>query len=156
MSKSAIAVEGFVSNEPRTREAGSHTVVDVSVPVTPQRLKDGKWEDSGDTVWYKASFWNDHVPAILTSVDKGSLVQMTGDGVKVSTYEKDGALKVSLEITNPVIAVVVRKPKKGASATPSADTWATQSPADDWSQPQQEPVGDVWNAPGSYNDETPF
>ena len=92
------------------------------------------------TVWYKASFWDEHVPAILTTVDKGTLVTITGDGVKLNQYEKDGTVKVSLEITNPQLAVVVRRPKKGASSpTPAADSWSTSAPAADvWAQSSDE------------------
>jgi len=140
MGKAAIAVEGFVSNEPKTRTAGSHTVIDITVPVTPQRKVDGKWEDTGDTVWYKASFWDEHVPAILTTIDKGSLVTVTGDGIKTQTYEKDGSTKVSVEITNPQLALVIRRPKKGS---PAEEPWASSVPG---------PVVDSW-----VNDsETPF
>ena len=144
MSKAAIAVEGFVSNEPSTRTAGSHTVIDITVPVTPQKFKDGKWEDSGETVWFKASFWDEHVPAILTTIDKGSLVTLAGDGIKATTY--GDPVKVSIEISNPQIALVIRRPKKGASSpAPAADEWASTAPT---AQP------DVWNTPAS--EDVPF
>lgn len=115
MSRASIAVEGFISNDLTVRQAGNYRVVDVTVPVTPQKQVDGRWEDAGETEWYKATFWDDHGDAVLQSCQKGSLVTITG-GLKTSTYEKNGTAKVSLEITNPTLAVVVRRPKKGASS----------------------------------------
>ena len=135
MSKAAISVEGFVATEPKTREAGSHTVIDITVPVTPQKFSDGKWEDTGETVWYRASFWDEPVPAILTQVDKGSLVSITGDGIKTQTY--GDPVKVSVEITNPQIALVIRRPRKSSPAP--VESWATPGPVVD-----------------DYSDETPF
>jgi single-stranded DNA-binding protein len=142
VSKSSVFVEGFVATELVVRNAGDHRVLDVTVPVTPQKLVDGKWEDSGETVWWKASFWNDHTIEVLSKVDKGTLVQISGDGVEIDSYEKDGKVRASLKISNPVIAVVVRRPKKGAVQAAPVVEAASE--------------GDVWNTPGTYDDSTPF
>lgn len=133
MSKSAISIEGFVANELGLREAGGKNVLDVSIPVTPQRLVDGKWEDVGETVWWRASFWEDHAGAVLMGVEKGSLVTVTGTGVRVDTYTKnDGTTGVNLSVINPTIAAVIRRPPKGQNRpanAPVADSWATSTPA---------------------------
>lgn len=138
MTKADITVEGFISNELGIREAGSHRILDVTVPHNPQKLVDGKWVDDGDTVWFQASFWNDHGDAVLRAVEKGSLVALSGS-VKLEVFKRtNGDAGGRVIVSNPTIAVVVRRPKKG-QAVPVVET-----------------TTDVWNTPGNYNDETPF
>ena len=148
MSKLAISIEGFIANELKIREVTGHRVVDVSVPHTPsKRNQAGEWEDTGATEWFRATFWDEHADAVLDSVQKGSLVTLSG-GLKSSTYEKkDGGVAVQLEVVFPVLAVVVRRPARGSSSASKADQWAASDAAI---------AADTWNTPGSYNDETPF
>ena len=149
MSKLAISIEGFIANELKVREVTGHRVVDVSVPHTPSKKNAaGEWEDTGPTEWFRATFWDEHADAVLDSVEKSSLVTITG-GLKTSTYEKTaGGTAVQLEILYPVLAKVVRRPARGSSSRGAAEQWAASTPA--------AAAGDVWNTPGSYNDETPF
>lgn len=138
MSKAAIAVEGFVSNELEVRSAGTHRVVEVSVPHTPSKQVDGQWVNEDDkTVWFSATFWDDHADAVLDSVQKGSLVALSGS-VELEVYAKrDGLPGGKIKIANPVIARVVRKPKRGESAP--AEAWSSATSTDvaqeDWAQP---------------------
>lgn len=143
MSKAAITIEGFIANELKVREVTNHRIVDVSIPVTPQKKVDGKWEDSGDTVWYKASFWDELGDAVLQSVDKGTLVTVSGIP-RLDLYLKQGDAAGSIAIDFPTIAAVVRK---GRTSAPSRqeEQWAPS-----------EPVADVLSTPGNYTDETPF
>lgn len=157
MSEAVIQIEGFIANELSVRNAGEHRVVDVSVPHTPRKFnKDsGQYENAGETTWYRASFWNEHADAVLISVGKGTLVHLTG-GLVAKTYTKnDGSTGVNLELVFPTIAAVVRKPKRGGTAGSPA---ASQGQSDQWATPAAPSAsgGDVWNAPGSFNDETPF
>lgn len=122
MSKAIVTVEGFISNELSLREAAGKNVLDVTVPVTPQKKTDNGWEDSGDTVWYKATFWEDLATAVLMSVEKGALVSLTGTP-RVDIYTKaDGSTSVSVVVSNPQIARIVRKGK----AAPVQESWSAE------------------------------
>lgn len=153
MSKAAISIEGFVSNELEYRDAGSHRVVNVTVPVTPQKLVDGRWEDSGDTVWYEAQFWNEHADVVTQTVEKGTLVILTGTPELEVYAKRDGTPGGKIKIGNPVIAKVARRPKKGAgghqqpASAPATEPWATAAPG---------AAQGAWEAPGAFTDETPF
>ena len=146
MSKATITIEGFIANELEVRNAGEHRVVDVSVPHTPsKRNESGEWEDSGPTTWFSATFWNEHADELLSSVEKGSLVILSGMP-ELETYAKrDGTPGGKVKVMHPVIARVVRRPKRGGGAS-AGDSWAASAPAD------SEASGGVWGG----GDETPF
>lgn len=145
MSSAAITVEGFIARDLTFRTAGTHEVIDVTVPVTPQKNDGGKWVDAGETVWFDATFWDDHARALLMVAEKGSLVQISGTPTARAYLKKDGTPASSISIDRPTIAVVVRRPAKG-SQQPSA--------------PVQSTVDESWAAsPAGYADagsELPF
>jgi single-stranded DNA-binding protein len=153
MSSSAITVEGFVSHDLTVRNAGTHRVVDVTVPVTPSRKVDGEWvEDRDKTVWYEATFWDEHADAVLDTVQKGSLVILSGvpelEVFKRANGEPGAKIKIG---TFPTLSAVVRRPKRGQAAPQRQDEpWADSAPA----QPAVD--GDVWSTPGAFDDSTPF
>jgi len=152
MSRATLTIEGFVAKDIEFRDAGTHRVVEVVVPVTPSKKDDsGKWVDTGDTVWYRASFWDEHADVLSGLVQKGSLVTMTG-GVELEVYMKrDQTPGAKVKLSFPTIAVVVRRPKRGEVRPQQTEQWAESAPAEPASG------GDVWNAPaGGFNDETPF
>lgn len=128
MSRAAIAVEGFIAKELTVREVTGHRVLDVDVPVTPQKKVNDRWEDSGDTVWYRATFWDEHADEVLQSVEKGDLVTLTG-GLEVNSWESNGKTGTNLVVTFPVLAKIVRRPKRGSgnqSVPPASeipDSW---------------------------------
>ena len=147
MAKATLTIEGFIATEMKVREVTGHRIVDVTVPVTPQKKnQQGVWEDSGDTVWFKAAFWDEHGDAVLGSVEKGSLVTLTGTP-KLDLYLKEGAAAGSISLDFPTIAKVVRRPKRGGS---TEGQWAPSTPA------PADPAGDSWNTPPAQSDETPF
>lgn len=126
MAKAVIAIEGFIAKELQIREVTGHRVLDVDVPVTPQKKVGDRWEDSGDTVWYRATFWDEHADAVLMSVEKGDLVTLTG-GVEVKSWESNGKSGTNLVVTFPVLGKVVRRPKRG--------TVADSAPVQEWAAP---------------------
>lgn len=127
MSKATLQVEGFIANDLQVRDAGGHRVVEVSVPHTPSKKNDaGEWEDSGPTTWFTATFWNEHADELLSSVEKGSLVILSGMP-ELETYAKrDGTPGAKVKIMHPTIARVVRrKGRSGAVSEPKPqETWA--------------------------------
>ena len=138
MANAAISIEGWIANELSVREAGSKRVVDISIPVQQQKKTDNGWEDIGAPVWYKASFWEEHGDAVMQTVNKGSLVTVTGTP-RLDLYLKAGAAAGSIVIDFPVLAVVVKRPKRGQSAPAPEPVWNTAT-----------------TEPSSYDDEMPF
>lgn len=151
MSRAPQAIEGFVAKDLELRQAAGKLVVEVSVPVTPQKQDEsGKWVDNGDTVWYRATFWEGHAEAVADTIRKGSLVLLTGTGIKVDMWTSGDKSGVNLVVTNPQIAAIVRRPKRGEVRPQQGneDAWASSAPA--------EPSGDAWNSPANYPDDSPF
>lgn len=148
MSKANITVEAFVANELSVRIAGDHRVVDVSLPHTPSKKNDqGEWVDAGPTTWYQATFWDGHADVVLQSIEKGSLVIVSGYP-EIEVYRKnDGEPGGKVKINFPTLAVVVRRPKAGVKIQAPDEPWAQPAPGAD----------DVWSNPGNYvEDPTPF
>lgn len=137
MARATVTVEGFVAVELVVRDARGKDVVDVTVAVTPQKFDEGlgKWQNTGPSVWWRASFWEEHAKRVLDTLHKGSLVTISGTGVKVNPYlSQEGHPGASLEIVNPTIAKVIQRPKRGATQQSGAsdDGWFPgEPPADD-------------------------
>lgn len=152
MSKAAITVEGIVSHELTIRTAGSHRVIDITVPVTPSRKVDGQWvEDREKTVWYEATFWDEHADAVLDTVQKGSLVILSGVPELEVFKRSNGDPGAKIQIgTFPTLSVVVRRPKRTQAGGQSQDEpWAASAPA-------QPAGGDVWSTPTTDDSSVPF
>lgn len=130
MSSAEITVTGFVANDLEVRQAGEHRVVEVSIPHTPRKFDKARneWVDAGETTWFQGTFWNDHATAVLTSLEKGSLVTMTGTAELEVYSKRDGTPGGKVKVTNPEIAVVVRRPRKGETIQP-VDAWPEPAPA---------------------------
>lgn len=134
MAKATLTIEGFISNDLGYRDAGSHRVVEVTVPVTPQKQVDGKWEDSGEAVWYETSVWNEHADVLTQQAQKGTLVTITGTPELEVYAKRDGTPGAKIKIGNPTIAVVVRRPNRGqenrggVASGSAGDVWASTAP----------------------------
>lgn len=125
MSKAAITVEAFVANELQIRDAGGHRVLDVSLPHTPSKKDDnGQWVDAGPTTWYQATFWDEHADVVLRTIEKSSLVTVSGFP-EIEVYSRtDGTPGGKVLIKYPTLAVIVRRPKRDVATPTSADEWA--------------------------------
>lgn len=144
MSKATTTVEAFVATDLTVRNAGEHRVVDVSLPHTPSKRNDsGQWEDTGPTTWFTASFWDEHADEILNTIQKGTLVTVTGYPELETYLKNDGTPGGRINLKFPTLAVVVRKPKRGEAA-PAQEPWAAT------------PAADTWNTPAGYTDTQPF
>jgi len=152
MARATLTIEGFVATELQERAAGTHRVVEVIVPVTPSRQVNGQWvEEKEGTVWYQATFWDEHVDAVLATVGKGSLVTITGTP-KLEVYlKKDQTPGAKITFAFPQIATIVRKPKRGEVRPEQGndEPWAGTPMAANTG-------GDVWNTPGNFSEDTPF
>lgn len=112
MAKSTTTIEGYLSKDPEQRDVTGHTITTVTVPVTPQKKVGDSWEDSGDTVWYTAEFWDEHGQLVMQSMSKGQLVTVTGT-LEVRLWESNGKHGVGVKLANPTISVIIQKPKRG-------------------------------------------
>lgn len=141
MSKATTTVEGFVANELEVRDVNGHRVVKVSVPHTPRKLDKtaNQWVDAGDTAWFTASFWDDAVEPVVSAVNKGALVTITGQPAPRGYTKQDGTIAVETELKFATIGVIPRadQPTRPAQSVP------TQS---------QEP----WSTPAAFPAEVPF
>lgn len=150
MSKATITVESFIANDLEVKTAGTHRVVELSLPHTPQKQVEGAWVDAGPTTWFSATFWDEFADGVLVSVNKGTLVTVTGVPELEVYTKRDGTAGAKIKLQFPTLAVVVRKPKRGApAASPAAaEVWAPSAPAAE--------SADVWATPAAFTDETPF
>lgn len=84
----------------------------------------------------------------LTQFAKGDRVSITGKEV-TETREHEGKKYYDLVVWADRVEPAERRAdgQQGAQNAPAEEPWATASPA---------ASGDVWNAPGNFNDETPF
>jgi len=79
----------------------------------------------------------------LTQFRKGDRVAIWGKEV-TETREHEGKKFYDVVVWADRVEIAE---SKGQQSAPAADSWAASTPA---------AAGDVWNTPGSYNDETPF
>ena len=112
-----------------------------------RKNEDGKYETVGRT------FRTIKVPRStgidLTTFRKGDRVQVWGREV-TETREHEGKKYYDLIVWADRVEVVGSASSSAAPAVTREEPWTTTAPANSGA------TGDVWNTPGSYNDETPF
>lgn len=169
--ETVITVVGNLTSDPELRYTQNGlAVANFTIASTPRNFDKATndWKD-GDALFLRASVWREFAEHVAGSLSKGSRVIATGR-LKQRNYEtKEGEKRTSFEIEVDEIgpslryatAQVTRTTGGGAGGGGSAgsprggqaqggdEPWAASAPADSAS-------GDVWNAPGNFNDETPF
>jgi len=151
MPSARVNIDGYVSKDPELRTVGDRVVTSVSVPFTPRRKnkQSGEYEDSGPTVWFEATFWNEDAQEIVSQVRKGTLVHLKGD-VGLDVYEGKNGPQAKVKLGFPVLSVVVKGRRGSAPAAPAGESWNAAPAGDAWGQAEPQ-----WNAPGA-SDDTPF
>jgi single-strand DNA-binding protein len=158
-----ITVVGNLTSDPELRYTQSgQAVANFTIASTPRTLdrQTNEWKD-GEALFLRASCWREFAEHVAGSLTKGSRVIAQGR-LKQRSYEtKEGEKRTSIELEIDEIGPSLRYATAqvtrassgagggggGASRGQVADQpWAASAPAG----------GDVWNTPGSYNDETPF
>jgi single stranded DNA-binding protein len=126
MSKATITVEGFVTKDPETRQAGGKAVVSVDIAHTPRKKDGDKWVDAGDTIWFQASFWERDAAPVAAAIVKGTLVTVTGSP-ELNMYQKqDGTTAVTIRIKGATIGVIPREATNSHQSTGQGQQgWAT-------------------------------
>jgi single-strand DNA-binding protein len=169
-----ITVVGNLTADPELRYTqGGLAVANFTIASTPRTFDRtaNDWKD-GEALFLRASCWREFAEHVAGSLTKGSRVVATGR-LKQRSYEtKEGEKRTSIELEVDEIgpslryatAQVTRAPggsggagggrpqggaaSGGSGATGGEEPWAASAPASGGD--------DVWNTPGSYNDETPF
>jgi single-strand DNA-binding protein len=158
-----ITVVGNLTADPELRYTQNGlAVANFTIASTPRTFDraTNDWKD-GEALFLRASVWREFAEHVAGSLTKGSRVIATGR-LKQRSYEtKEGEKRTSIELEVDEIgpslryatAQVTRAASRGdggggARQQVADEPWASSSASDS--------SGDVWNTPGSYNDETPF
>lgn len=160
-----ITVVGNLTADPELRYTQTGlAVANFTVASTPRTFDKATndWKD-GEALFLRASVWREFAENVAGSLSKGSRVIVTGR-LKQRSYEtKEGEKRTSFEIEVDEIGPSLRYASaqvtrttsggsRGAQAVQGAEEpWASAPPSGSAGGP-----GDVWNTPGSFNDETPF
>ena len=166
-----ITVVGNLTADPELRYTQNGlAVANFTIASTPRTFdrQANDWKD-GEALFLRASCWREFAEHVAGSLTKGARVVATGR-LKQRSYEtKEGEKRTAIELEVDEIgpslryatAQVTRAPG-GASGAGGAGGGAGRSQgavADEpWAAaaPAAGGADDVWNTPGSYNDETPF
>ena len=163
-----ITVVGNLTSDPELRYTQNGlAVANFTIASTPRTFDRAKneWID-GEALFLRASVWREFAEHVAGSLTKGSRVIATGR-LKQRSYEtKEGEKRTSIELEVDEIGPSLRyataqvtRAAGGASSGGSGGGGRPQSAVADEPWGASAPAAaadDVWNTPGSYNDETPF
>ncbi|TFD61114.1 single-stranded DNA-binding protein [Cryobacterium sp. Hh7] len=152
--ETVITVVGNLTSDPELRYTQNGlAVANFTIASTPRTFDkaSNEWKD-GDALFLRASVWRDYAEHVAGSLTKGTRVIAQGRLVQRSYETKEGEKRTSMELEIDAIGPDLRYVT--ASITRAQSGRSQQQP----SAPTTAPAtgGDVWNAPGSFNDETPF
>ncbi|MHB1171282.1 MAG: single-stranded DNA-binding protein [Lacisediminihabitans sp.] len=163
--ETVITVVGNLTSDPELRYTQNGlAVANFTIASTPRSFDraSNDWKD-GEALFLRASVWREFAEHVAGSLTKGSRVIATGR-LKQRSYEtKEGEKRTSMELEIDEIGPSLRYATAQVTRTSSSreggagggrgqvteEPWAAAAPSDP-------AAGDVWNTPGSYNDETPF
>jgi single-strand DNA-binding protein len=161
-----ITVVGNLTADPELRYTQNGlAVANFTIASTPRTFdrQANDWKD-GEALFLRASVWRDFAEHVAGSLTKGSRVIATGR-LKQRSYEtKEGERRTAIELEVDEIgpslryatAQVTRSAGGGGGggrgvSSGADEPWAPSAPATAGGG-----GGDVWNTPGSYDDDTPF
>jgi single-strand DNA-binding protein len=107
------------------------------------------WVDD-EPLFLRASCWREFAEHVAGSLTKGSRVIATGRLKQRSYDDREGNKRTAIELEVDEIGPSLRYATAQVTRASSGDRSANIN------VPQTADQGDVWNTPGSYNDETPF
>ncbi|TPW77794.1 single-stranded DNA-binding protein [Schumannella soli] len=164
-----ITVVGNLTADPELRYTQSGlAVANFTIASTPRTFDraSNEWKD-GEALFLRASCWREFAEHVAGSLTKGSRVIAQGRLKQRSYDDRDGNKRTAIELEVDEIgpslryatAQVTRAAGGGGGRGGSQGAVADEP----WGQQSSGGNGgghaggqDVWNAPGSYNDETPF
>jgi single-strand DNA-binding protein len=92
-----IDLIGFVGRDPEASTTASGTPIARFNLATTTRWRGKDDQPREHTDWHRIVFFGPAANQIVDRVRKGSLVRVEG-GLRVSTYERDGATRTSVEV----------------------------------------------------------
>jgi single-strand DNA-binding protein len=92
-----IELIGYVGRDPEATQTASGTPIARFNLATTKRWRGAGDEPKEHTDWHRIVFFGPAATHILDHVKRGSLVRVDGE-LRVSTYEKDGATRTSVEV----------------------------------------------------------
>ena len=165
--ETVITVVGNLTSDPELRYTQNGlAVANFTIASTPRSFDraSNDWKD-GDALFLRASVWREFAEHVAGSLTKGSRVIATGR-LKQRSYEtKEGEKRTSIELEVDEIGPSLRYATAQVTRTSSSREGGVGggggrggAPIADepWASSAPDAGGDVWNTPGSYNDETPF
>lgn len=159
-----ITVVGNLTADPELRYTQNGlAVANFTIASTPRTFDraSGEWKD-GEALFLRASVWREFAEHVAGSLTKGSRVIAQGR-LKQRSYEtKEGEKRTTVELEVDEIgpslryatAQVTRQSRNAGAANTGGGTEEPWAPSGQGGQAT--PSTDVWSAPGSFNDETPF
>jgi single-strand DNA-binding protein len=158
-----ITVVGNLTADPELRYTQNGlAVANFTIASTPRTFdrQANDWKD-GEALFLRASCWREFAEHVAGSLTKGARVVATGR-LKQRSYEtKEGEKRTAIELEVDEIGPSLRYATAQvtrASGGAGGGGGRTQVADEPWggSAPAAGGSDDVWNTPGSYNDETPF
>jgi single-strand DNA-binding protein len=165
-----ITVVGNLTADPELRYTqGGLAVANFTIASTPRTFdrQANDWKD-GEALFLRASCWREFAEHVAGSLTKGTRVVATGRLKQRSYDDREGVKRTAIELEVDEIGPSLRYAtaqvtrasggsgggggnrgaQGGQVAGGAEEPWAAGAPAAGGD--------DVWNTPGSYNDETPF
>jgi len=169
--ETVITVVGNLTSDPELRYTQNGlAVANFTIASTPRTFDraSNDWKD-GEALFLRASVWREFAEHVAGSLTKGSRVVATGRLRQRSYETKEGEKRTSIELEvdeiGPSLRYATAQVTRAASsrdggggggqgggfsrAQVADEPWAPSAPA-------AAGGNDVWNTPGSFNDETPF
>lgn len=135
-------------------------ILNLSVGHTPRRRNQqtGQWEDvlgqdgKPQTLWVRATFWEDEADFIGQQVHKGMRVRLEGEP-HLSVREHNGKTYTNLELKRASIMFLPQRASQGGQGAGSGGFTGGSSP-----QAGNAPQNDGWATGGqsAFNSEAPF
>jgi single-strand DNA-binding protein len=159
--ETVITVVGNLTADPELRYTQNGlAVANFTIASTPRTFdrQANDWKD-GEALFLRASVWREFAEHVAGSLTKGSRVIATGR-LKQRSYEtKEGEKRTSIELEVDEIGPSLRYATAQVTRTSGGGGGRSQAQVADEPWAPSAPAasgGDVWNTPGSFNDETPF
>ena len=158
-----ITVVGNLTADPELRYTQNGlAVANFTIASTPRTFdrQANDWKD-GEALFLRASCWREFAEHVASSLTKGSRVVATGR-LKQRSYEtKEGEKRTAIELEvdeiGPSLRYATAQVTRTSGGSGGGGQSRPQAVADEpWGAQPAAAADDVWNTPGSYNDETPF
>jgi single-strand DNA-binding protein len=111
-------VTGNLGSDPELKwTQQGKAVLGVSIGCTPRRLnrQSNEWENVGEDVWVRATFWEEEAQRLVEVLRKGSKVSVEGTLSRRTFQRNDGGQGESLELVGARFLGVVPKPTQQQS-----------------------------------------